>query len=76
MSYSYDKFLRPITSSDKSIKILDNTNDIKYTIDPFVITNVAVTNNILRISLKSLKVILLDFSTSSIFFLLFIFNYS
>ena len=65
MSYSYDKFLRPITSSDKSIKILDNTNDIKYTIDPFVITNVAVTNNILRISLKSLKVILLDFSTSN-----------
>ena len=65
MSYSYDKFLRPITSSDKSIKILDNTNDIKYTIDPFVIINVAVTNNILRISLKSLKVILLDFSTSN-----------
>lgn len=65
MSYSYDKFLRPITSSDKSIKILDNTNDIKYTIDPFVITNVSVTNNILRVSLKSLKVILLDFSTSN-----------
>ena len=26
MSYSYDKFLRPITTSDKSIKILDDTN--------------------------------------------------
>jgi hypothetical protein len=65
MSYSYDKFLRPITTSDKSIKILDDTNDIKYTIDPFVITNAAAINNILRISLKSLKVILLNFSTKN-----------
>jgi hypothetical protein len=65
MSYSYDKFLRPITESDKSIKILDDTNDIKYTIDPFVITNVAAINNILRISLRSLKVILLNFSTKN-----------
>jgi hypothetical protein len=65
MSYSYDKFLRPITESDKSIKILDNTNDIKYTINPFIITNTSVNNNILRINLKSLKVILIDFSTSN-----------
>jgi hypothetical protein len=65
MSYSYDKFLRPITESDKSIKILDDTNDIKYTIDPFVITNAAAINNILRISLRSLKVILLSFSSKN-----------
>ena len=65
MSYSYDKFLRPVTTSDRSIKILDDTNDIKYTIDPFVIINVSVTNNILRISLKSLKIILLNFSTKN-----------
>jgi len=65
MSYSYDKFLRPITTSDKSIKILDDTNDIKYTIDPFAITNIAAINNILRISLKSLKVILLSFSSKN-----------
>jgi hypothetical protein len=63
MSYSYDKFLRPITSSDKSIKILDDTNDIKYTIDPFVIQNVSVSNNILKINLKSQRVISLHFST-------------
>ena len=65
MSYSYDKFLRPITESDKSIKILDDTNDIKYTIDPFVITNTAAINNIVRISLRSLKVILLNFSSKN-----------
>ena len=65
MSYSYDKFLRPITTSDKSIKILDDTNDIKFTIDPFVIINLSVSNNILRISLKSLKVILINFSSKN-----------
>ena len=65
MSYSYDKFLRPITTSDKVIKILDNTNDIKYTVNPFVVTNTAVDNNLLRISLKSLKVIIIDFSTQN-----------
>ena len=62
MSYSYNKFLRPITS-DKSIKILDDANDIKYTIDPFVIQNVSVSNNILKINLKSQRVISLHFST-------------
>ena len=65
MIYNYNNFLRPITESDKSIKILDDSNDIKYTIDPFVITNISVISNILRINLKSLKVILLSFSTKN-----------
>ena len=51
MGYSYNNFLRPITSSDKSIKILDDDNDIKYTIDPFFIQNVTISNNILKINL-------------------------
>jgi len=63
MSYSYNKFLRPITSSDKNIKILDDTNDIKYTIDPFAIQNVSISNNILKINLKSKRIISLHFST-------------
>ena len=63
MSYSYNKFLRPITSSDKSIKILDDTNDIKYTIEPFAIQNVSISNNILKINLKSKRIISLHFST-------------
>ncbi len=62
MSYSYDKFLRPLTESDVTIKILDNTNDIKYTIDPFVIISTSISNNILKITLKS-KSILIDFSS-------------
>lgn len=63
MSYNYDKFLRPITPFDKSIKILDEFNNIKYTINPFVIKNVAISNNILKINLKSQRVISLHFPT-------------
>lgn len=63
MSYSYDKFLRPLTESDKSIKILDNSNIVKYTIDPFAIVNLLATNNIIRINLRSQKVILIDFNS-------------
>ena len=62
MSYSYDKIVRPLTESDVTRKILDNTNDIKYTIDPFVIISTSISNNILKITLKS-KSILIDFSS-------------
>ena len=65
MNYSYDKFLRPLTTSDKTIKILDDTYSIKYTIDPFAIVNYAVISNLLRISLKSSRVITLGFSTTN-----------
>ena len=65
MSYSYDRFLRPLTESDKSIKILDNSNIVKYTIDPFAIINLLVSNNIIRINLRSQKVILIDFNSKN-----------
>lgn len=65
MSYSYDKFLRPLTESDKSIKILDNSNIVKYTIDPFAIVNVLISNNIIKMNLKSQKVILIDFNSKN-----------
>lgn len=65
MSYSYDRFLRPLTESDKSIKILDNSNIVKYTIDPFAIINLLVSNNIIRINLRSQKFILIDFNSKN-----------
>lgn len=65
MSYSYDRFLRPLTESDKSIKILDNSNIVKYTIDPFAIVNLLANNNIIRINLRSQKVILIDFNSKN-----------
>ena len=44
MSYSYDKFLRPITTTDKNIQIIDNTGIVKYTINPFSVINVMISN--------------------------------
>jgi hypothetical protein len=63
--YSYDTFLRPLTASDRNIKILTRDLIVKYTIDPFNVINTRVVANIIRISLKSLKSIDLEFSTSN-----------
>lgn len=63
MSYSYDKFLRPITSSDKNINIIDDSNDVNYTIVPSYINNISISNNIIKINLKSQRVISIQFST-------------
>ena len=61
MSFSYDKFLRPITSSDRYIQILDNTGKVEYTINSFSILNVFVNNNLLKINLKSGRAIEIPF---------------
>ncbi len=64
MIYKYDNFLRPLTEYDNSIKIIDSLNNIKYSIDPFVINNVLVSNNLIIINLRS-KVIKLNFSSKN-----------
>jgi hypothetical protein len=63
--YSYDTFLRPLTQSDRNIKILGIDLLVKYTIDPFTINNSNVSGNLIRINLKSNRIIVLEFSTSN-----------
>lgn len=63
--YSYNTFLRPISDNDRNIKIIGIDLVIKYTIDPFKILNTSIYGNILKINLKSNKVIILEFSTSN-----------
>jgi hypothetical protein len=65
MSYSYDKFLRPITTTDKNIQIIDNTGIVKYTINPFSIVNVMISNNLLKINMKQSRTILINFSSTN-----------
>lgn len=60
MSYSYTTFIRP-TSSDVNIKIYDISGDLSYTINPFSIINIQISNNLIKIYLKELDDILLDF---------------
>ena len=57
MSYSWDKFLRPLSSTDTNIQVLDNNGVVSYTINPYAILNVLIKNNLVRVSLKSGKVI-------------------
>jgi hypothetical protein len=65
MSYNYNNFLRKISPSDRNIQVLDSTGVIKYTINPFSIINIMVSNNVLKINLKNDKIILIDFYSNT-----------
>ena len=61
--YSYDKFLRPITTTDRNIQIMNDSGIIKYTVNPFSVINVMISNNLLKINMKQGRVILVNFSS-------------
>lgn len=63
MSYSWDKFLKPLSETDTNIQVQDNKGIVTHTINPYAILNVLINNNIVKISLKSGKVITIPFST-------------
>jgi hypothetical protein len=63
MSYSPDKFLRPLTSSDRNIQILDDNGVITYTINPFSIIKLFSLNNLVQIDLRGGKIIKLPFQS-------------
>lgn len=63
MIFIYNTFLRPITSSDNNIQVLDNTGSVVYTINPFSVGTTKVSNNVLKISFKSGKIIPIPFSS-------------
>lgn len=63
MNFSYDKYLRPLSSTDTNIHIVTHDNVVKWTLNPFSILNVMVNNNTVRISLKSGRVVIIPFST-------------
>ena len=63
MNFSYDRFLKPLTDTDKNIKIYDNNNVVKYIINPNNVRSLNVQNNLVYIGLESNKNIILDFST-------------
>ena len=65
MAYNYQNFLRPITTTDRNIQILDTAGVVKYTLNPFSIINVMASNNILRVNVKGGRVIIIGFSTAN-----------
>ena len=64
MSYSFNRFLKPLNESDKTIKIYDNRNYPVHTINPFSVLRLYVTNNNLSIVLTGNMIIVLDFLDS------------
>jgi hypothetical protein len=65
MRYTYDTFLLPVSSDDKSIHIVDTSNEVKYTINPYLVVNCYVSNNLLKIGLKTGKIITIPFSSNN-----------
>jgi len=65
MSYSLNRFLKPLSDSDKTIRIFDDRNFPVHTINPFSVLRVFVTNANLNIALTGNRTIAIDFSTNS-----------
>lgn len=64
MGYSFNRFLKPLNESDKTIKIYDNRNYPVHTINPFSVLRLYVSNNNLIIVLSGNTVIALDYLDS------------
>ena len=65
MAYNYNTFLKPLNTGDKNILIFNESGELVYTINPFSILNTQVRGNIITISVKSGRTILLDFLNSN-----------
>jgi hypothetical protein len=65
MGYTLNRFLRPLSDTDKTIRIFDDRNFPVQTINPFSVLRVFITNTNLNISLTGNRTITLDFSTNS-----------
>lgn len=64
MAYSLSTFLKSLSSTDKSLQIIDTTGVVKWTINPFTVKNTYIQGNIVKISLNSDREIILDFRTA------------
>jgi hypothetical protein len=64
MGYSFNRFLKPIAESDKTIKIYDDRNYPVHTINPFSVLRLYVNSNNLVIVLSGNTIIVLDFPDS------------
>ena len=61
MSYSYNRFLKPLSESDKTIKIYDDRNFPVHTVNPFAVLRIYVSGNNLSVALSGNRIIVLDF---------------
>jgi len=65
MAYNYNTFLKPLNTGDKNLLIFNDAGELVYTVNPFSVLNTQVRGNIITISVKSGRTILLDFLNSN-----------
>jgi len=65
MAYNYNTFLKPLNTGDKNLLIFGDAGELVYTVNPFSVLNTQVRGNIITISVKSGRTILLDFLNSN-----------
>ncbi len=63
MSYSLNRFLRPLKENDKTIRVFDDRNYPVHTINPFSVLRIFVTNSNLNVALSGNRTIVLDFQS-------------
>lgn len=64
MGYSLERFIKPVVETDKIVTIYNNLNIPTYSINPFSVLRVYVTDNLLKVTVNKLSVIILDFKTN------------
>ena len=52
MNFSLDKFLKPLADSDRNVQIYNNSDVVQYTINPFSVTRLNISNNLLKVNLN------------------------
>lgn len=62
-NFSSSTFLNALSQTDKIIKIYDESLVVKWTINPFTIRNISISNNLIKLNLYSDRVITLDFNS-------------
>ena len=63
MSFSLNRFLRPLVDSDKVIRIYNDMNLPIHTINPFSVLRIFLTNLNLNIALTGNRIVVIDFKT-------------
>src|ERR1022692_1877298 len=61
--FSLNSFLRPLVEADNSIHIYDMNNVLVHTLNPFAITRLNISNNLIKINLKYNKTLSIDFNS-------------
>ena len=65
MSFSYDNFIRPLTTSDRTLKIYGDDGIVVYTINAFSVKSISVYANNVRINLHTDRLITINFSSNN-----------